>query len=150
MKCKSYQVTDVRDLPVETEHMAPNGDIRQTAEPSPRKIVEGARFTIVDHLGVQQQSERRAHELWCAGGCRPDTALSDWVQAEREVLEKFRENYVRRHSLPRWSRSKSSPSFTRRKPEPQILKHGRTSAARDRQTTSESEKTCQVSATFPR
>src|SRR5882672_9984465 len=46
-------------------------------------------FTVADHLRVQQQIEQRANELWRARGCRDQSALSDWLRAEREVLEQF-------------------------------------------------------------
>ena len=46
-------------------------------------------FTVSDHLKVQVQIEQRAHELWLAGGSRQDTALDNWLNAEREVLEDF-------------------------------------------------------------
>ena len=54
-------------------------------------------FTVDDHLRVQHQIEVRAHELWHAGGCREASALSDWLQAEREVLEQFVLAYNVRH-----------------------------------------------------
>jgi hypothetical protein len=57
-------------------------------------------FTSGEHLGVQEQIERRARELWCAGGCRHGTALNDWLLAEREVLEQFIRVCTQRHSLP--------------------------------------------------
>src|SRR5258706_6966483 len=57
-------------------------------------------FTSGEHLGVQEQIERRARELWCAGGCRHGTALNDWLRAEREVLEQFIGACARRHSFP--------------------------------------------------
>jgi hypothetical protein len=53
------------------------------------KINSVAVFTVEDHLQVQQKIERRAHELWHAGGCRHDTMLDDWLRAEREVAEQF-------------------------------------------------------------
>jgi hypothetical protein len=46
-------------------------------------------FTVADHLNVQMEIEQRAHELWLAGGSRQDTALDNWLNAEREVLEDF-------------------------------------------------------------
>lgn len=46
-------------------------------------------FTVADHLKVQRQIEQRAHALWLAGGSRQDTALSNWLRAEREVLQNF-------------------------------------------------------------
>src|SRR5690242_5882542 len=46
-------------------------------------------FTVADHLKVQMQIEQRAHELWLAGGSRQDTALNNWLKAEREVVEEF-------------------------------------------------------------
>ena len=46
-------------------------------------------FTVADHLKVQMEIEQRAHELWLAEGHRQDTALENWLNAEREVLEDF-------------------------------------------------------------
>src|SRR5213594_3279659 len=46
-------------------------------------------FTPAEHLLVQKQIEQRALQLWRAGGSRADTALSDWLQAEREIVEQF-------------------------------------------------------------
>jgi hypothetical protein len=59
---------------------------RSISTPDKKRMVG---FTSGEHLGVQEQIERRARELWCAGGCRLGTALNDWLQAEREVLEQF-------------------------------------------------------------
>jgi hypothetical protein len=89
------------------------------------------RFTSGEHLGVQEQIERRARELWCAGGCRHGTALNDWLRAEREVLEQFMRVCARRHSLPQ-----SSVGVAWSKPETRILKPGRTIAASHPQSTS--------------
>jgi len=50
---------------------------------------EAPLFTMDDHLHVQQQIEERAYELWRAGGRCDHAALSDWLRAEREVLEQF-------------------------------------------------------------
>lgn len=38
-------------------------------------------------LRLQERIEKRAYELWLTGGCRHGNDLSDWLQAEREVLE---------------------------------------------------------------
>ena len=46
-------------------------------------------FSVADHLKVQQQIEKRAHEIWCMRRHQQDTALDDWLRAEREVLEDF-------------------------------------------------------------
>ena len=35
----------------------------------------------------RQQIEKRAYELWLAGGCAPGNDVEHWLQAEREVLE---------------------------------------------------------------
>ena len=88
-------------------------------------------FTSTDHLGVQEQIERRARELWCAGGCRHGTPLNDWLQAEREVLEQFMQVRTRRHSL-----TQSSVGVALSKPETQILKRERTGTAGRPQSTS--------------
>ena len=55
-------------------------------------------FTADDHLWVQVEIEKRAHRLWRAGGCRESVALSDWLQAEGEVLEQFILAFAQRHS----------------------------------------------------
>jgi len=39
------------------------------------------------HLQAQTNIEQRAHQFWFAQGCRPGTALSDWVRAECEVVQ---------------------------------------------------------------
>jgi hypothetical protein len=59
---------------------------------------EAPLFAVDDHVRVQQQIEERAYELWRAGGCRGQAALSDWPQAEREVLEQFVLAYALRPS----------------------------------------------------
>jgi hypothetical protein len=64
-------------------------------------------FTADDHLWVQVQIEKRAHERWRAGGCREGMALSDWFQAEGEVLEQFILAFTQRHSVPQASSPKS-------------------------------------------
>ena len=46
-------------------------------------------FTVTDHLKVQMQIEQRAHELWLSEGAHENTALDNWLNAEREVLEEF-------------------------------------------------------------
>jgi len=58
-------------------------------------------FTVDDHLGVQHQIERRAYELWRAGSYREESALGDWLRAEREVLEQFVLAYSARHIVRR-------------------------------------------------
>jgi hypothetical protein len=105
-------------------------------ELSPCSIVEDVGFTKEEHLGVQEQIERRARELWCAGACRQDTALNDWLQAEREVLEQFIRTYVRPHSSPRSSKPAPAVKVARTRPETRILKRGRTIAVRDPQSAS--------------
>jgi hypothetical protein len=47
--------------------------------------------TAEEHLWVQREIERRAYELWRAGGCRHHTTLHDWLLAEREILEQYRQ-----------------------------------------------------------
>ena len=94
-------------------------------------------FTSGEHLGVQEQIERRARELWCAEGCRHGTALNDWLRAEHEVLEQFIGVCARRHLLPQ-----SWVCVALSKPETQILKRGRTVTVIRPQSTS-------ALATFP-
>jgi len=54
-------------------------------------------FTVADHLKVQMQIEQRAHELWLAEGAHENTALDNWINAEREVLEEFIQAYKNSH-----------------------------------------------------
>jgi len=69
---------------------------------------EGASvFTADDHLWVQVQIEKGAHERWRAGGCRKGTALSDWFQAEGEVLKQFILAFAQRRSVAQASSPKS-------------------------------------------
>jgi hypothetical protein len=66
-------------------------------------------FTVEDHLRVHHQIERRAYELWRAGGCRAESALSDWLRAEREVLEQFVLAYNARHLARREASQRLPP-----------------------------------------
>ena len=68
-------------------------------------------FTADDHLWVQVQIEKRAHERWRAGGCREEMALSDWFQAEGEVLKQFILAFARRHSVAQASSPKCKPQL---------------------------------------
>src|SRR6266704_6413635 len=95
------------------------------SELSPGRLVEGVVFTPKEHLGVQHQIERRARLLWYAGGCRQGTALHDWLQAEREVLEQFIRAYARRRSSPQSSRQRPAVTAARERPDTRILKRGR-------------------------
>src|SRR5580700_8086152 len=123
MKSGSHKVNGVRHLPAESERTVLNGHIHQMRELPPGSIVEGVVFRVEEHLQMQEQTERRAHELWHAGGCRDGAALSDWLQAEREVLEEFIRAYFReRSSLPQPSRPGPSVGVARRKAEARILK----------------------------
>ena len=46
------------------------------------------RLTAESHLELDERVRRRAHEIWLSHKDRDssDTALEDWLQAEREVL----------------------------------------------------------------
>ena len=66
-------------------------------------------FTVDDHLCVQHQIEVRAHELWRAGGYREESALSDWLRAEREVLEEFVLAYNAQHLARREASQRPAP-----------------------------------------
>jgi hypothetical protein len=111
MKNKLPRVTEVRLGSEEAEQTVIRSDNSQMREPSPSSTSEGPLFTIEEHIGVQKQIERRAHEIWCAGRCRDATALSDWIQAERETLEEFIGAYARRQSFPPGSTNDVSPSL---------------------------------------
>ena len=87
-------------------------------------------FTVEEHLTVQRQIERRALDLWHERGCRRGTALSDWLQAEREILEQFIRAYVQRHGLRQAASPRASVCVARKNPEPRILKPARSMAAR--------------------
>ena len=66
-------------------------------------------FTVDDHLRVQHQIEVRANELWRAGGCREDSAFSDWLRAECEVLEQFVLAYNAQHLARREANQRPAP-----------------------------------------
>lgn len=40
-----------------------------------------------EQLRLEERIQKRAYELWLAGGCRHGNDLGDWLQAEGEVLE---------------------------------------------------------------
>jgi cytidylate kinase len=46
-------------------------------------------FTVEEHLHVQREIEERAHRQWNVNGCALDSALHDWLKAEKEVLAEF-------------------------------------------------------------
>jgi hypothetical protein len=73
--------------------------------------------TAAEHLLVQREIERRAHELWRAGGCRHNTTLHDWLLAEREILEQFHQTRLasgRHHRRLAGLRARQTRSMTRR------------------------------------
>jgi hypothetical protein len=111
-------------------------ELPQIRKPLAGMIAEKVIFTAEEHLKTQRQIERRAHDLWCAGGCRDGTALGDWIQAEREVLGQFIWSYARGHALRRSSRSGASICVSRRKSEAGVLKGRRTITKRDLQSAS--------------
>jgi hypothetical protein len=47
------------------------------------------KFTIQDHLSVQQKIEQRAYAFWKQRGCPLLDDLRDWFRAENEVLAEF-------------------------------------------------------------
>jgi Protein of unknown function (DUF2934) len=98
--------------------------MRRKMQQSLGMIGERVVFTAREHLGAQQQIERRAHELWWAGGCRHGTALTDWLQAESEVLEQFTWAYARRHALRQSSTLESSVVDVKRGPK-RLRSYGR-------------------------
>jgi len=103
---------------------------------SPDLIVERVVFTVEEHLEAQQQIERRALALWCAGGCRPGTTLTDWLEAEREVLGQFIWAYARRHALLQSSGTGTSVGVARKQPGARVPNRGRTFPAREPQSAS--------------
>jgi hypothetical protein len=102
---------------------------------SPGMVVESVVFTVEEHLKAQLETERRAHALWCAGGCRCGTALKDWLRAEREVLEQFIWAYARQHALRPFAKPETSCAGSRRKTET-MMKRVRTSAIKAPQSKS--------------
>ena len=38
---------------------------------------------------LREQIEKRAHEIWVAGGCRHGDHVKHWLHAEREVLKEL-------------------------------------------------------------
>jgi hypothetical protein len=101
---------------------------------SSEKNVEEAVFTVEDHLKVQHQIEEHAYALWCAGGCRHDCALSDWLMAEWAVLEQFTRAYAHRQALRQSPRQRTTVNGERRDPENGVPKRRRTLAARNPQS----------------
>jgi hypothetical protein len=55
----------------------------------PKRQHDPYQFTIEEHLRVQNQIEKRSHELWQRNGSRPGAPLPDWLRAEGEVLREF-------------------------------------------------------------
>jgi hypothetical protein len=59
-------------------------------------------FTAAEHLLVQMEIEKRAEEIWVEGGCRENSPLGDWLQAERQVVEQFlQDRFESRRDCPR-------------------------------------------------
>src|SRR6266853_1343649 len=81
---------------------------------------EAPLFTVEDHLRVQQQIEARANELWRSGGRCDETALSDWLQAEREVLGQFVLDYGVRQPARRESSRRAAAEVKARSPKATI------------------------------
>jgi NADH dehydrogenase len=81
MKSKSHKVSDTPLLSLQSEHTVLNCDIEQMRELFPSNIVEGVVFGVQERLRAQKQTERRAFELGCAGGCRDGACLTDWLHA---------------------------------------------------------------------
>ena len=61
-----------------------------------RRKSSAAGFTAKEHLSVQKAIEKRAYELWRAGGSRAMCGLNDWLRAEREVLDEFLPTLLKR------------------------------------------------------
>ncbi|HLI85038.1 MAG TPA: DUF2934 domain-containing protein [Bryobacteraceae bacterium] len=50
------------------------------------------RLIAQSHLDLNERIRKRAHEIWLSkGGSGEDTALDDWLEAEREILGEFRQ-----------------------------------------------------------
>ena len=61
-----------------------------------RKVKAESSLTVAEHLRLQREIEKRAYDLWRAGGCSQTTGLQEWLQAEREILEEFVRARLRR------------------------------------------------------
>src|SRR5258708_3956260 len=106
MKTKLDKVTDVPVLSAKAKHeIAEASEVPGTSartkfnpvrEMPPGMTGGRAAFTAEEHLRVQQEIERCARELWCAGGGCSGTALNDWLRAECDVLEQFIGAYAKR------------------------------------------------------
>jgi len=70
-------------------------------------------FTAADHLTVQMQIEGRAHELWLAGGAHENTALDNWLNAEREVVEEFIQAYKSGPPGDKWHQKRVGRTLSR-------------------------------------
>jgi hypothetical protein len=70
--------------PIQSPHYYPE---RSQFSSPPRQVPR--EITVDDHLRVQAAIERRAYDLWQAGGAGQGDALSHWLQAEDEVLREF-------------------------------------------------------------
>jgi hypothetical protein len=103
---------------------------KQSSEKNAREVV----FTAAEHLRVQHQIEEYAHALWCAGGCRHDCALSDWLMAECVVLEQFIRAYTHRQASRQSPGQRTALNGERRDPENRVPKRRRTLAARNPQS----------------
>jgi hypothetical protein len=53
-----------------------------------KTIIATAKSSLDPNLRLQ--IERRAHEIWMAGGSRHGEDITHWLQAENEVLEQQR------------------------------------------------------------
>jgi hypothetical protein len=80
-------------------------------------------FTVEEHRWVQEQIETRAHKFWLARGSRQGAALSDWLQAEREVLEYFCMANERRLSIRSTSRRTRNAGAAQSKSRTTILNY---------------------------
>jgi hypothetical protein len=62
---------------------------RSRRNPVQLDSIQPPTITIMEHIEVQREIERRAHRLWQLRGRKPGTQLSDWLRAERQVLAEF-------------------------------------------------------------
>ena len=42
---------------------------------------------LSETISFEDLIRRRAHEIWLARGCEPDSDVNNWLEAEKEILQ---------------------------------------------------------------
>jgi hypothetical protein len=91
-----FEAQGRRDAPMSSSHPVRDGGLRdrrgKECQTRGGRGEGGARrdhFTIEDHLRVQAQIEKRAHQLWRESAIGQNDPLTNWLRAEGEVLREF-------------------------------------------------------------